>query len=305
VAGCGLGATYATIDPASEEPIGEVDRAARTGLIGAEIASYPGRQPDAEAASSSMAETVGTEPAQSALAVEGLSHSFASRKALDGVSFAIAPGSFTVLLGQNGAGKTTLFNLITRLYSNRSGSIRIFGTDVRAKPSRALAALGVVFQQRTIDLDLSVMQNLLYAGGLQGLPRAVAKRRAVAELERFELGERAADKVRELSGGQLRRVEIARALLHRPKLLLLDEPTVGLDIGSRQTILEHVRRLCAEERIGVLWATHLIDEVAAQDQVIVLHQGRILALGDGAAVCAKAKASDLRGAFTKLTAQAA
>ena len=236
-----------------------------------------------------------------ALEVEGLSHSFGKRKALDGVSFAIPPGSFTVLLGQNGAGKTTLFNLITRLYSNRTGSIRIFGTEVRTHPSRALAQLGVVFQQRTIDLDISVMQNLLYAAGLQGIPRAEAKRRAQAELARFELTERAGDQVRQLSGGQLRRIEIARALLHRPRLLLLDEPTVGLDIGSRQAILDHVRRLCAEEGLGVLWATHLIDEVAADDQVIVLHLGKILAIGDGAAICAKAEARDLRHAFTKLT----
>jgi ABC-2 type transport system ATP-binding protein len=257
--------------------------------------------------------------AVNALEVEGLSHSFGKRQALVEVGFAIPPGSFTVLLGQNGAGKTTLFNLITRLYSNRTGSIRILGIDVRARPSRALAELGVVFQQRTIDLDLTVLQNLLYAAGLQGLPRRLAKERAAAELARFELTERARDKVRELSGGQLRRVEIARALLHSPQLLLLDEPTVGLDIGSRQAILEHVRRLCAGRRsgattggrplepadgIGVLWATHLIDEVEASDQVIVLHQGRILALGDGAAICAKAKASDLRGAFTKLTAEA-
>jgi ABC-2 type transport system ATP-binding protein len=236
-----------------------------------------------------------------ALEVEGLSHSFGKRKALDGVSFAIPPGSFTVLLGQNGAGKTTLFNLITRLYSNRTGSIRIFGTEVRTHPSRALAQLGVVFQQRTIDLDISVMQNLLYAAGLQGIPRAEAKRRAEAELARFELTERAGDQVRQLSGGQLRRIEIARALLHRPRLLLLDEPTVGLDIGSRQAILDHVRRLCAEDGLGVLWATHLIDEVAADDQVIVLHLGKILAIGDGAAICAKAEARDLRHAFTKLT----
>ena len=254
-----------------------------------------------------------------ALEVEGLSHSFGRRQALDGVSFAIPPGSFTVLLGQNGAGKTTLFNLITRLYSNRTGSIRIFGIDVRARPSRALAQLGVVFQQRTIDLDISVMQNLLYAAGLQGIPHGEAKRRADAELARFELTERARDQVRQLSGGQLRRIEIARALLHRPRLLLLDEPTVGLDIGSRQAILDHVRALCAGPRfgaaregpgrepaggIGVLWATHLIDEVHRDDQVIVLHLGRIRAIGDGAAICAKAEAHDLRHAFTKLTAEA-
>jgi ABC-2 type transport system ATP-binding protein len=236
-----------------------------------------------------------------ALEVGGLAHRFGKRQALSDVGFAIRPGSFTVLLGQNGAGKTTLFNLITRLYNNRAGSIRIFGTEVRTQPTRALGQLGVVFQQRTIDLDLSVMQNLTYAAGLQGIPSGEAKRRADAELARFELTERAGDKVRQLSGGQLRRVEIARALLHRPKLLLLDEPTVGLDIGSRQSILEHVRRLCVEDGLGVLWATHLIDEVAAGDQVIVLHLGRILAIGDGATICAEAEASDLRQAFTKLT----
>ena len=226
-----------------------------------------------------------------ALEVEGLSHSFGKRQALVGVGFAIPPGSFTVLLGQNGAGKTTLFSLITRLYSNRTGSIRILGIDVRATPSRALAELGVVFQQRTIDLDLSVMQNLLHAAGLRGIARGEARRRAVAELDR--------DKVRQLSGGQQRRVEIARALLHRLRLLLLDEPTLGLDIGSRQAILEHVRRLCAGRRsgasaggrppepadgIGVLWATHLIDEAQASDQVIVLHQGRALAIGGGVSI---------------------
>jgi ABC-2 type transport system ATP-binding protein len=236
-----------------------------------------------------------------ALEVEHLSHSFGARKALGDVSFAIEPGSFTVLLGQNGAGKTTLFNLITRLYSNRTGNIRIFGIELRTHPSRALAQLGVVFQQRTIDLDISVMQNLLYAAGLQGLPQREARRRAEAELARFELSDRARDQVRQLSGGQLRRVEIARALLHRPRLLLLDEPTVGLDIGSRQGILDHVRSLCAEDGLGVLWATHLIDEVQAEDQVIVLHLGRIRAQGDGAAICQKAEARDLRHAFTKLT----
>jgi ABC-2 type transport system ATP-binding protein len=239
-----------------------------------------------------------------ALAVEGLAHSFGRRRALDGVSFTVPPGVFTVLLGQNGAGKTTLFNLITRLYANRSGTIRIFGIDLRRRPSQALAQLGVVFQARTIDLELSVMQNLLYVAGLQGLPRREARRRAEEELARFGMSDRAHDKARALSGGQVRRVEIARALLHRPRLLLLDEPTVGLDIGSRQAILDHVRRLCAEEGMGVLWATHLIDEVGASDEVIVLHGGRILASGDGRAICRKADAPDLRHAFTKLTTEA-
>lgn len=237
-----------------------------------------------------------------ALDVDDLSHRFGKRQALKEVSFTIAPGTFTILLGQNGAGKTTLFNLITRLYNSRSGHIRIFGTDMQADPSAALAKLGVVFQQRTVDLDLSVRQNLLYHGGLHGLSRAQAANRAEAELERFELTDRANDKVRELSGGQVRRVEIARALIHRPKLLLLDEPTVGLDIGSRQTILDHVRRLCDSDGLGVLWATHLIDEAMDGDEVIILHQGEIKAVGRANAVCKKAGSATLREAFTKLTA---
>jgi ABC-2 type transport system ATP-binding protein len=236
-----------------------------------------------------------------ALEVAGLSHRFGQRLALDDVTFAIPEGSFTVLLGQNGAGKTTLFNLITRLYSNRSGSIRIMGIDLRADPTAALAKLGVVFQQRTVDLDLSVSQNLYYHAGLHGLSTAEAKRRVEAELTRLSLTDRAQDKVRQLSGGQVRRVEIARALLHLPRLLLLDEPTVGLDIGSRQTILDHVRKLCQTDRLGVLWATHLIDEVRAEDAVVLLHQGRVLAAGDGATLCAKAEVKDLGSAFTKLT----
>ena len=237
-----------------------------------------------------------------ALDVGELSHRFGKRQALDDVSLTIEPGMFTILLGQNGAGKTTLFNLITRLYNNRAGHIRIFGTEMRTHPTMALAKLGVVFQQRTVDLDLSVRQNLLYHGGLHGLSRSEAKKRAEAELARFELIDRGEDKVRELSGGQVRRVEIARALIHRPKLLLLDEPTVGLDIGSRQTILEHVQKLCDNDGLGVLWATHLIDEAEGAHRVIVLHQGKAMAVGTVDEVCQLAGARTLRDAFSKLTA---
>ncbi|NJO37848.1 MAG: ATP-binding cassette domain-containing protein [Rhizobiales bacterium] len=238
---------------------------------------------------------------ENVLEVEDLSHSFGKRRALASVSFTIAPGAFTILLGQNGAGKTTLFNLITRLYNSRSGHIRIFGVEMRADPGSALARLGVVFQQRTVDLDLTVRQNLLYHGGLHGLSPAEAKERADRELARFDLAGRAHDRVRELSGGQVRRVEIARALIHSPKLLLLDEPTVGLDIGSRQGILDHVRRLCDDDGLGVLWATHLIDEAKDADGVIVLHQGEVKAIGSPDAVCAQAGADTLRDAFNTLT----
>ncbi len=236
-----------------------------------------------------------------ALEVAGVSHAFGARKALDQVGFAIQPSCFCVLLGLNGAGKTTLFSLIARLYANASGTIRVFGRDVRRRPGEALRRLGVVFQQRTLDLDLSVMQNLVYHGALHGLSADETRRRAAPELERFGLGERHGDKVRELSGGQMRRVEIARALLHGPRLLLLDEPTVGLDIEARQAILDRVRGLCRDEGLAVLWATHLIDEVAEDSQVIVLHRGRVLADGPRDRVVAETGAGDIRQAFTSLT----
>jgi ABC-2 type transport system ATP-binding protein len=188
--------------------------------------------------------------------------------------------------------------------TRRQGSIRVLGFDVRKTPTRALAMMGVVFQQRTLDLDLSVVQNLHYHAALHGMSRRVAGERIAAELERLELTERAGDKVRELSGGQVRRVEIARSLLHQPRLLLLDEPTVGLDIGSRQGIIDHVRALVRTEQIAILWATHLIDEVADGDKVVVLHQGRILANGEVGDVVRAAGAATIREAFTKLTSVA-
>lgn len=236
-----------------------------------------------------------------ALAVQGLGHSFGQRRALDDVSFDVHEGDFTVLLGQNGAGKTTLFSLVTRLYSNRSGSIEVFGFDVRRTPSEALRRIGVVFQQRTLDLDLSVQQNLMYHAALHGIGRRAARARAKDELDRVGLLDRAGDKVRQLSGGQARRVEVARALLHKPRLLLLDEPTVGLDMASRQSLLDHVRKLCTEQGLAVLWATHLIDEVDDRSQVVVLHQGRVVAAGPVADVVEAAGAPDIRAAFAGLT----
>jgi ABC-2 type transport system ATP-binding protein len=241
----------------------------------------------------------------SALEVSGLVHDFGAKRALDNVAFAIEPGDFTVLLGLNGAGKTTLYSLITRLYNNRTGSIKIFGHDVRKQPSKALARIGVVFQQPTLDLDLSIAQNLHYHAALHGMSRREAQQRIEAELTRIDLMNRAHDKVRALSGGQRRRVEIARSLLHRPSLLLLDEATVGLDIGSRQAIIGHVRKLCREEKLAVLWATHLIDEVNDDDKVIVLHLGKILASGRVPEVVRAAGASHIREAFTNLIEKAA
>ena len=237
------------------------------------------------------------------LTVSGLNHAFGERQALRNVSFELNRGDRTMLLGLNGAGKTTLFSLITRLYNHRGGSIRIFGWEIKEKPSEALARLGVVFQLPTLDPDLSVTQNLAYHAALHGLPRREAAVRIGREIERVGLTDRMHEKARTLSGGQRRRVEIARALIHQPKMLLLDEATVGLDIASRQFLLDHVRMLCREEGLAALWATHLIDEVDDDARVIVLHRGRILAEGPVPDVIQRMNAASIREAFDKLTGE--
>ena len=236
----------------------------------------------------------------SALSIEGLGHRFGPRRVLNDVSFSISPGDFMVLLGLNGAGKTTLFSLATRLYVQREGAIRIFGMDIREKASECLRRMGVVFQQPTLDLDLTVEQNLLYHASLHGLSHREAVQRGVAEMERVGLADRRRDKVRQLSGGQRRRVEIARCLLHRPRLLLLDEPTVGLDIASRQFMLDHTRQLCREEGIAALWATHLIDEVGDGAQVVVLHKGEVRAVGPATQLLGQTRTPSMRAAFESL-----
>jgi ABC-2 type transport system ATP-binding protein len=236
-----------------------------------------------------------------ALSISAVSHSYGARRALIDVDFTVAPASFTALLGLNGAGKSTLFSLVTRLFGIQAGRVSIFGHDIGEAPGEALRLMGVVFQPRTLDLDLSVSQNLLYHAALHGIGGREARARSDEVLARMELADRAGSKVRDLSGGQMRRVEIARALLHRPRLLLLDEPTVGLDVKARADILGHVRELVTRQGIGVLWATHLLDEIAPSDDLVILHQGRILAAGSVASVLEENGAADVNSVFMRLT----
>jgi ABC-2 type transport system ATP-binding protein len=238
---------------------------------------------------------------QQMLEVKGLEFGHPGGFALDGLDFSLDAGAFMVLLGPNGAGKTTLMSLLTRLYDAPQGRIAIAGHDLRAQPGQALARLGVVFQQPTLDLDLTVLQNLKYHAALHGLAPKLGETRAMAELERLDMAERAGEKVRQLNGGHRRRVEIARALLHRPPLLLLDEPTVGLDIPTRRAIVDHVHDLARADGVAVLWATHLVDEVAGDDRIMVLHRGAIAAVGARAEVLRAAGADDVAGAFARLT----
>lgn len=212
----------------------------------------------------------------SALDVSRVSYRYGAKEALRDVSFSLAPGRFTALLGPNGAGKSTLFSLLTRLFVTGEGQILVAGHDLSREPRAALAKLGVVFQQPTLDLDMSVARNMSYFAALHGLSRRAAQARIDAALDRLAMRERAAEKVRNLNGGHRRRMEIARALVHNPEILLLDEPTVGLDTASRRAITEHVHDL-AQDGLTVFWATHLVDEIAPEDDVVILHQGQVLA----------------------------
>lgn len=238
---------------------------------------------------------------ENALLVENLSFAYGAKKALDNVNFNVLNGECTILLGPNGAGKSTLFSLITRLYDAREGRITLCGFDIKQNSSQALAKLGVVFQQTTLDPDLSVIQNLRYHAALHGISRKIADNRIQEELERLHMFDRRNEKVRQLNGGHKRRVEIARALLHKPQLLLLDEPTVGLDMPSRQAIVEHVHTLVKDRDLAVLWATHLIDEIADQDSLIVLHKGSIRAQGKLSNVLIASGASNASQVFSQFT----
>jgi ABC-2 type transport system ATP-binding protein len=238
-----------------------------------------------------------------ALDIDRLSHGFGQRQALKDISLRLEAGSFTILLGPNGAGKTTLVSLVTGLYAARHGTIRIMGYDLRSEPLRALATIGVVFQAPTLDLDLTVADNLEYHAALHGLSRERARQRTRAELDQLALLDRLSDKVRTLSGGLRRRVEIARALLHEPQLLIVDEATVGLDVATRRSLLQSIRGLCRDRAMSVLWTTHLLDEIEPDDPLILLHDGMVRWTGPASAMAEPAE--NLSDAFLRLTREPA
>ena len=224
--------------------------------------------------------------------------------ALDDVTLSVRRGRFVALLGLSGAGKTTLVNIVTGLIPADVGEVRVCGHDMRQEPVLALSRMGVVFQDSTLDLDLCIRSNLRFHAGLQGLPRREARGRIDQILWQFGLSPRAEHKARELTAGNRRRLELARALLHRPSLLLMDEPTMGLDAVGRRELLAHALRL-RENDVGVLWATQRVDEAREADGVIILHHGRVLCAGSPAAVARQCGQADLADAFQALTEGAA
>jgi ABC-2 type transport system ATP-binding protein len=227
------------------------------------------------------------------LKAENLHKSYAHTHALQGVSLQLRAGEMVALLGPNGAGKSTLLQVLTGLFSPDQGRIDVLGHDLRRHPSRALAGLGVVFQQSALDLDLSVRANLLFHTDLHGLPRAVALARIHDGLDMMGLATQANAVTRSLSGGTRRKVELVRALLHQPRVLLMDEATVGLDPASRQQLLSTVRQLATERQVGVLWATHLVEEIKVADRLLLLHQGTVRFDGSIDTFMAQAEGDDL------------
>jgi ABC-2 type transport system ATP-binding protein len=244
---------------------------------------------------------VSTDPTRPILRAESVTKRFGSRKALDGVSLNLFPGQWVALLGPNGAGKSTLFSVLTGLFVADEGDIHIDGLDLRRQAPRALSRLGVVFQQSALDLDLSAAQNLRFHAQLHGLLPSQTPALIEQALRGVGLWDDRDRAVRELSGGNRRKVELARARLADPAVLLMDEPTVGLDPRSRRDLMDAARNDVTQHGRAILWATHLIEEAQAADRVIVLHQGRILADGTPQTVAEQLGGGDLESAVLNAT----
>lgn len=237
----------------------------------------------------------------SSLSVSKINFSFGKQTVLKDVQIDVPHGKFIALLGQNGAGKTTLFSIITGLYAAHGGVVSIGGHDLRKNTQEALGAIGIVFQRATLDRDLTVQQNLRYFCNLHGISKTDAHQRIDKALVDYGLSDLIKNKVSNLSGGQQRRVELARATLHNPKFLLLDEPTVGLDHANRMDFVANVKRLCKEKGVGVLWATHLMDEVEDADYVYILHQGEIKYEGESSQLLEKHNKQSIAELYSHLT----
>jgi ABC-2 type transport system ATP-binding protein len=236
-----------------------------------------------------------------AIELKGLVKRYGERVALAGLSLSLQPGQWVALLGPNGAGKSTLFQVLTGLFAADEGDVTVAGVSLRRSPVAALRHIGVVFQQMSLDLDMSVRANLRFHAALHGLRGAVAEERIIKDCEAGGLGQELQRLVRELSGGNRRKVELVRALLHRPAVLLMDEPTVGLDPKSRRELLAAIRADVRQRQSTVLWATHLVEEAEAADRVLVLHKGKLLADGTPAEVTAALGGPTLEDAFLKAT----
>jgi ABC-2 type transport system ATP-binding protein len=212
------------------------------------------------------------------VAISHLRHVYGTRIALDDVSFAIATGEIFALLGPNGGGKSTLFKILSTLIAATSGDVQVFGEDVRRNPHGIRARLGVVFQSPSLDPKLTVAENLLCHGHLYGMSGGILRGRIEVILQRLALTDRIQEMVGTLSGGLQRRVELAKALLHQPTLLLLDEPSTGLDPGARRDFNDYLHLLREQNGTTIMLTTHIMEEAERCDRVGIIHQGKLVAL---------------------------
>jgi ABC-2 type transport system ATP-binding protein len=214
--------------------------------------------------------------------LDRLSHNYGDRLALDNLTFAVQPAEIFGLLGPNGSGKTTLFRILSTLMVPTGGEARIQGFDVARQANQVRQQTGIVFQARSLDLKLTVAENLMHQGHLYGLRGQVLKSRSAEVLRRVGLSDRAKDYVETLSGGMQRRVELAKGLIHSPALLLLDEPSTGLDPGARRDMWQYLRTLRDQEGVSILVTTHLMEEAEHCDRLAILNQGTLVGLGSPA-----------------------
>jgi ABC-2 type transport system ATP-binding protein len=213
-----------------------------------------------------------------AIDVSRVEYHYDRRRALDDLSLSVAQGEIFAFLGPNGGGKTTLFRLLSTLIPLQGGEVTILSYDLRRQIAAIRSAIGVVFQAPSLDKKLTVRENIRCQGHLYGLAGALLREREAEMLDRLGLAERAAERVETLSGGLRRRVELAKGLIHRPRLLLLDEPSTGLDPGARSDLWTYLRTLCDEHGVTVVLTTHLLEEADKADRIAILHEGRLVAL---------------------------
>ncbi len=211
--------------------------------------------------------------------LRNLRHQYGDRTALAGVSFDVRPAEIFGLLGPNGSGKTTTFRILSTLMVPSGGSAEILGDDVARKPGAVRRNIGVVFQAQSIDIKLTAEENLTVVGNIYGLHGAPLKQRVAEMLARVGLADRAKERAETFSGGMQRRLELAKGLLHHPSVLLLDEPTTGLDPGARRDLWQYLQVLRDEEKVTVLVTTHLMEEAEHCDRLAIYAEGRVVALG--------------------------
>ncbi len=214
-----------------------------------------------------------------AVLLQDVWHSYGERTALQSVSFAVRPGEVFGVLGPNGGGKSTLFRLLSTLWVPQRGRIQILGSEVSAQREDVRRQLGVVFQSPGLDRRLTVAENLRHQGHLYGLHGARLRQRIEALLQQFGLGDRSRDRVETLSGGLQRRVELAKCLLHEPQVLILDEPSTGLDPGARLELWKSLETIRRERGVTVLLTSHILEEAERCDRVAILDRGRLVTIG--------------------------